>query len=258
VVLALGKIQRQLVQILGHDGGLAEFADGSCDPPTSIRGTSQPEPPNDRAPHGQPTPKSDTEVFNGEPSITHVLHEMEGHLEELGMANPLWPSSPSSQPLTPVYDRSLPEQEEVNPIQKALYCHGIVPDREKWDGILDTFCEEVYILYPFLHLPILRSTYENLWNRIRVPHSTSGITTRDRVRSTQLFFCLATGRCSESIRKGPEEGRHSAGWSLFQVGMDLLGNPLDIFDGISISLEALQAMILAVRALYPACDSAIA
>ena len=243
---ALGKIQRQLVQIIGYDRGLVDIRSDTGDAPTSITSSAQPiAPPNRKSP-SESTPKTDAEAFSGEPSIAHVLHEIEGHLEKIGMANPFPPSPSPSQPLTPMYDGCHAEG-EVNHVQAALASHGIVPDREQWDELLNTFSDEVHILYPFLHFPILRSTYEDLWDHLLANSPANHKDIKDRVKIAQVLFCLATGRCSESTRKDTEEGRHSAGWSLFRAGTDVLGEPLEIFDDFSISLEALQAVMLAVR-----------
>jgi hypothetical protein len=171
---------------------------------------------------------------------------MEGHLERLGMAYSLSPDSPASVPLTPVGYRT-PERDPVNRIRAALDSHGITPDKDEWHGLLKTFCDEVHILYPFAHLPVLWRTYRDLCDRLLGPVSVEPIEISNRIKIAQVLFCLATGRCSESTRKGTEDGHHSAGWSLFQAGMDVLGDPLSLFDDFTISLEMLQAMILAAR-----------
>ncbi|KAJ5080946.1 hypothetical protein N7456_013656 [Penicillium angulare] len=247
MILTLGNIQRQLNQILGQDERPTAPGSQTSNTPTSVH-TVKPPGPSDLTAQTQCTPKSDTKLFSGEPSIVHILHEMEGQLERLGMKNKLMRSSPPSLPLTPVCDQSQAE-ERVSHVKIALESNRVIPDREEWDELLNSFVEEVHILYPFLHLPILRSTYEDLWDRPLLSSSGSWKSTNDRVRIAQVLFCLATGRCNESTRKDTD-GHHSAGWSLFQAGMDVLGDPLEILDDFSVSLPALQAILLAVIYLF--------
>lgn len=226
----LNKIQRQLNEIIGRDQRITNTTPRTPapgEPITSCR----------RKLRGQ---SGFTEVFSGEPSIVHVLHEMEGHLERLGMGHTPMASPPSSPPLTPVQNWSHDGRSQ-NKILEILDSHSITIDKCEWDQLLHTFFEEIYVLYPFLHPPTLRRTYEDLSDT-----NTSCESTNDRAKFAQVLFCLATGRCSESTRTDTGEGRHSAGWSLFQAGMDVLGEPLEVLDAYSAALEALQAILLAV------------
>ncbi|KAJ5581061.1 hypothetical protein N7450_007362 [Penicillium hetheringtonii] len=138
----------------------------------------------------------------------------------------------------------------MDPILSILHSHGIVPEKTQWDELLSTFIDEVYILYPFLHLPALQNTYEEICNQLL------GISTQanyndmsHRLDVSQVLFCLAIGRCSESTRKDTENGHHSSGWSLFRASMKILGEPLEIFDDLSLALKAIQSMLLAFLAL---------
>ncbi|KAJ5263820.1 hypothetical protein N7478_011425 [Penicillium angulare] len=248
VILALGNIQRQLNHILKQNGKSTVAGSETSNTPTSVHNPVQFPAPSYHTAQSQYTPKSDTEVFSGEPSLVHVLHEMEGTLEKLGIRNKFMASPPPSLPLTPVYYQSQVEG-ETSHIKAVLQSHGIIPDREEWDELLHSFVDDVHILYPFLHLPILKNTYEGLWDRVIVPSCSSYKDNNHRVKIAQVLFCLATGRCNESTRKDTE-GHHSAGWSLFQAGMDVLGDPLEILDDFSVSLPALQAIILAVIYLF--------
>lgn len=243
---ALGQIQRQLNEIIGRDRRIANTRGQNgktATPRTPAHG--EPITPFRRTSRSQPGLRPDTEAFSGEPSIVHVLHEMEGHLERLGMGHTLMASPPSSQPLTPVHDLSQDERSQ-NRILEVLDSHGIIIDKSEWDQLLHTFFDEIYVLYPFLHSPTLRRTYENLCDTILRRSKTSYENTNDRAKIAQVLFCLATGRCSESTRTDAGEGRHSAGWSLFRAAMDVLGDPLEVLDDYTAAIEALPAILLAV------------
>lgn len=249
--MALSKIQRQLNEILAHQQSInveSESGDAGTFYDTSH---SLKRPRRNRNSKSQFSPYSSTEVFSGEPSITHVLHEMESHLEKLGMARSSLMSPPPSEPLTPLDDRD-EAISNMDPILSILHSHGIVPEKTQWDELLSTFIDEVYILYPFLHLPALQNTYEEICNQLL------GISTQanyndmsHRLDVSQVLFCLAIGRCSESTRKDTENGHHSSGWSLFRASMKILGEPLEIFDDLSLALKAIQSMLLAVCSRCP-------
>lgn len=250
IAVALGNIHRQLVRIVGNDPRMADLHNESDIALDRANLAKSNQPIIDSHDTNQSESAPMAEGFNGEPSIAHLLHEMEGHLQELGMARSLTATPPTNQPLTPTRGQCRAER-NIDCTQVALDAHGIIPNRDKWNILLNTFLNEVHVLYPFLHLPILRSTYEGLCDRLLMPSSAVGEGKSQRIKISQVLFCLATGQCSESSRKETEDGRHSAGWSLFQAGMDILGNPLDVFDDFSISLDGLQAMILAVRLSFP-------
>ena len=246
IVVALGKIQRQLNDILGHRGTI-NFGNESCDTrafkndsPSSRRSR------RNKNSKGQFALGSSTEIFSGEPSISHVIHEMESHLEQLGISRSSLISPPPSEPLTPIYDQD-DARLEMNPIRAILDSHGIIPDKGRWDDLLSTFVDEVYVLYPFLHLPVLRKTYEEVCDHLLdISTSNSCDDMSHRIDISQVLFCLAIGRCSESTRQGTEHGHHSSGWSLFRASMKILGEPLEIFDDLSLALKAMQSMLLAV------------
>jgi len=246
IAMALGKIQRQLNEILAHQESINVESESGDTRTFYDTSHSLKRPRRNRNSKRQFSPCSSTEVFSGESSITHVLHEMESHLEKLGMARSSLMSPPPSEPLTPIDDRD-EAISSMDPIRSILDSHGIIPEKTQWDELLSTFIDEVYVLYPFLHLPALQNTYEEICDQllgISTPADYNDMS--HRVDVSQVLFCLAIGRCSESTRKDTENGHHSSGWSLFRASMKILGEPLEIFDVLSLALKAIQSMLLAV------------
>jgi hypothetical protein len=201
--------------------------------------------------HLQSPLKADVPTFSGETSIAHTLNQMEDRLEQLGVTYQQCPSAPASQPLTPSPHPALDVREERSKksyIQQVLLSHNVVIDRGKWGGFLSTFCDEVHVLYPFLHLPIITDIYRQLWDDSFL-WSADGHSQREdhRIQIAQVFICLATGRCTGSSRVDTEDGRHSAGWSLYSAAIDIFGDPLDVFREGASPLQVLQTLVLMVR-----------
>ncbi|GAB1201269.1 hypothetical protein APSETT444_010659 [Aspergillus pseudonomiae] len=109
-------------------------------------------------------------AFSGESSINHTLDQIEGYLERTDVTydNAEHPMSCQASgisltaPSSPLAG-SRETREAVN-IRKILNAYGIDPRKEEWDGYMHTFCDEVHILYPFLHIPSLWANYANMWN----------------------------------------------------------------------------------------------
>ncbi|KAB8219308.1 fungal-specific transcription factor domain-containing protein [Aspergillus novoparasiticus] len=114
--------------------------------------------------------QSQVPAFLGESSINHTLDQIEGYLgrTDATYSNAERPMSCQvsgtslTAPSSPV-GGSRDTREAVD-IRKVLNAYGIDPRKEEWDGYMHTFCDEVHILYPFLHIPSLWANYANMWN----------------------------------------------------------------------------------------------
>lgn len=198
-------------------------------------------------------PKSPVPMFSGETSIAHTLDQVEDHLAHIGGADENRNSAATSQtaktslPPSPVPHRDDDdERHEQVYIRQVLSGVDIEPDRRCWDQFLDTFCEEVHILYPMLHVPTLRLNYTDMWDKhLLSPECELG---RDDSRFTiaQVWICLAIGRCTQSARIHGEDGRHSAGWSLYDAVMHLIGDLLSSCRECSSPKLILQTLVLIV------------
>ncbi|KAJ5263215.1 hypothetical protein N7478_010820 [Penicillium angulare] len=193
-------------------------------------------------------------AFSGETSITHNLTVVENRLEQMGVQYERCRSaSPSYQfdsRLTPSPDSppGHPKQIQTCIYHRSLKANGLVPDRKQWDGLLTTFCDEVHILVPFLHLPSVWKLYGEIWETSFTGKSSkqdqSGLR---RVQTAYILLCLANGRCVESSRFEDGEGQYSAGWSLYNAARDIFGDLLNGFRLCIDQILILQTYLLMVR-----------
>ncbi|KAJ5765254.1 hypothetical protein N7520_004813 [Penicillium odoratum] len=137
---------------------------------------------------------------------------------------------------------------------EILRKYGIDPKKEQWDASLRIFCNEVYIMYPFLDLRSLWDHYAGLWNGwLSVPCNPTLNVTIEQDRSplvTQVFVCLAIGQCTASPRNTSEDGRYSAGWSLYRAALEFLGDVFASFEEYEDQLLILQIFALMVIYLF--------
>lgn len=207
-------------------------------------------------------PKSSVPMFSGETSIAHTLDQVEDHLAHIGGVDgnrhsaTTFQTAKTSLPPSPVPHRDDDdEHHEQVYIRQVLNDFDIEPERRCWDDFLDTFCEEVHILYPMLHIPTLRQNYIDMWNRHLL--SPGGELGCDDSRFTiaQVWICLAIGRCTQSARIHGEDGRHSAGWSLYDAAMHLIGDLLSSPRECSSPKLILQTLVLMVYTTHYALES---
>ncbi|KAJ5560444.1 hypothetical protein N7513_002843 [Penicillium frequentans] len=198
-------------------------------------------------------------TFSGETSITHNLTVVESRLEQMGVQYArLQPTSPNREfrsCLTPSPDNSARQHTETrtNILNQVLTAHGLVPNREQWDGLLRTFCDEVHVLVPFLHLQSLWELHEKIWKtsfEIQPRNSNQYRNGVVRVEHAHILLCLANGRCVESSRFEGDEGRYSAGWSLYNAARDMFGDLLDGFTQCADQIFVLQTVLLMVIYLF--------
>ncbi|KAB8253989.1 fungal-specific transcription factor domain-containing protein [Aspergillus pseudonomiae] len=197
-------------------------------------------------------------AFSGESSINHTLDQIEGYLERTDVTYDNAEHQPMScqasgisltAPSSPLAGSR--ETREAVDIRKILNGYGIDPRKEEWDGYMHTFCDEVHILYPFLHIPSLWANYANMWNSGFSSTEHEFQRSKDyRMMVAQVWVCIALGRCTESPRLCSEEGKHSAGWSIFEAATDLIGDLVGCFRACSRPTIILQTYALMVVYLF--------
>ncbi|KAJ5699140.1 hypothetical protein N7462_001145, partial [Penicillium macrosclerotiorum] len=203
------------------------------------------------------TPSPRVPTFSGETSIAHNLTIVEGRLEQMGVQYTTRlsksPNMAFASRLTPSPETALNHFSEWQPsfIQKILDAHGIVADRQQWDELMHTFCDEVHVLVPFLHLPSLWNLYEDTW-RTSFNHGTNDLNRSNisRVRVAHVLLSIANGKCVESSCFEADHGSYSAGWSLYCAAREIFGDLLNAFRQCTDQLLVLQTVVLMVVYLF--------
>ncbi|CAG8134803.1 unnamed protein product [Penicillium salamii] len=197
--------------------------------------------------------------FSGETSLTHNITVVEGRLEQMGVRYPRLRSESPHQsfssrftPSPPASPKEVPRQQSKRHLLfQVLDSHKIAPDRAQWDRVMNTFCDEVLILVPFLHLPSVWEAYESMWDDKLVTPSVPGSPRAEwRFTSSYVLLCLANGTCVESSRVNDQEVQYSAGWSLYRAARDIFGDLLDVFGQCTNQILLLQNIILMVIYLF--------
>ncbi|KAL2799006.1 fungal-specific transcription factor domain-containing protein [Aspergillus keveii] len=197
-------------------------------------------------------PDTPPSTFEGESSIAHTLTELEDRLEHEGVTFKKVPTNPSSLPLTPA--SSSPDDDHargnaLDHIRSILCSHGVTSNGSQWDGYLQTFLNEVHVLYPFLYPSTLHERYLGIWRYLdgRVIERTQD---DHRAPAAQVLLCLALGRCETGSRSQTADVRHAAGWSLYSAASDLMGDSISIFTRGWNTLLVLQNLVLMIAYLF--------
>lgn len=253
LAVRLDRIENQLSSLVSSISRGLGGLDGSTSEPVS--------PQDHRTNHGprslgfssiKSTPNNSVPMFSGETSIAHTLDQVENHLAHIGGDENRHSAATSQIAKTSLPPSPIPrgevddENHEQIYIRQVLNDFDIEPDRQCWDEFLDTFCEEVHILYPMLHLPTLRLTYIKMWGKHLLSPECELGHDDSRFSIAQVWICLAIGRCTQSARIHGEDGRHSAGWSLYDAAMHLIGDLLSSFRECSSPKLILQTLVLIV------------
>ncbi|KAE8150688.1 fungal-specific transcription factor domain-containing protein [Aspergillus avenaceus] len=203
------------------------------------------------------TAQAQVPAFSGESSISHTLDQIEGFLKDKnGGQNRTEHSMSCNESGTSLTAPSSPstgskELRTPTDIRKVMRAHGIYPLKAEWDAYMHTFYQEVHILYPFLYLPTLWGNYTNLWNCSFLPSEPELQRSKDyRIMVSQIWICIALGRCTESPRVNSKEGKESAGWSLFEAATDLIGDILGSFRACSKPVLVIQTYALMIVYLF--------
>ncbi|KAH6642753.1 fungal-specific transcription factor domain-containing protein [Boeremia exigua] len=202
----------------------------------------------------------DGSPFAGETSVRYSLELMEDRLNRLGVNRLENASSPPpTQTLTPAIRPSTPDRTSLasrggwrstGNMRQLLDSHGLVFQLDEWKSQLETYFAEVHPLYPFLFAPSTWDTFNELWaayaSNTPMPISAN----QDlELQLAILFLCLATGRCTTANRK-QNEARHSAGWSLYCVANELIGDVLNLCGSSNAPTLQLQTLLTIVVYLF--------
>ena len=149
--------------------------------------------------------------------------------------------------LTPKPQRGLNasnERRSKSWLRTLLFSYGINPREDQWREYLQTYFDEVHILYPLLHPQTIWRSFDWMWSRqLLLSADELASAQESKVSLAIVFLCLATGRCTVSPRTDDIEGRHSAGWSLYSVATYLLRDLLDLARfGHTTNLVEIQAL----------------
>lgn len=210
---------------------------------------------NEESTRGQ-SPQLRVPTFSGETSIAHNLNVVEERLEQMGVQyKRLRSASPNQRftsRLTPPQndssDRS--SEQQTSFLKKVLDTHHILPDRRQWDRLMHTFCDEVHVLVPFLHLPSLWQLHNELWTSGWDYQTEDRRKDSRRVQIAHVLLGLANGRCVESSRLDGGGGPFSAGWSLYSAARDMFGDLIDGFRQCADQILILQTVVLMVVYLF--------
>ncbi|KAH7085792.1 fungal-specific transcription factor domain-containing protein [Paraphoma chrysanthemicola] len=136
-------------------------------------------------------------------------------------------------------------------LREILLSHGVVPEQLEFKTFLEAFFDEVHILHPVLHPPSIWQTFNYLWKHsLLVSLHDMDNNGETRLSVALIFVCLALGRCTTSSRADNADGAHSAGWTLYNVALDIVPSLFDIASDWVISLNGLQLLALMVTYLF--------
>ncbi|KAF7554459.1 hypothetical protein G7Z17_g2928 [Cylindrodendrum hubeiense] len=208
-----------------------------------------------------PTPKSnelenvleaDGQTFAGEISMSPAFQDVDESLgRSVNSTKPLpnIPTGSSLQNSTASGDKG--SRKVRGWLESILSQHGIVANEEEWRRYLAIFLDEIHILYPILHQPTVWETFNELWEYSALwSMSNSADREQKRMSVALICFCLALGRCSVSTRMTDANGVHSAGWSLYSVGVALMHDTMEMSNNAAKSLVTMQILVLRVLYLF--------
>ncbi|PIA93699.1 hypothetical protein CB0940_03868 [Cercospora beticola] len=193
------------------------------------------------------------QTFVGEASVRNEDDEISESPTHSPIAN--------RRPLTP----TISSHDERNSrgsttwLTDVLSSFDVRPDSLDCKGLLNVFFDEVAMIYPFIHRPCVWKTFEYLWSRsLQVTLEDLEAHGESKLTVALLFMCIALGRCTASPRTPSAEAAHSAGWSIYNVAVELMRPYLDVTSDSPPSLHSLQALTMMVIYLFrlDACERA--
>ncbi|KAH7022046.1 fungal-specific transcription factor domain-containing protein [Ilyonectria destructans] len=209
-----------------------------------------------------PTPRStelenvlevDGQTFAGEISMSPAFQDVdEGLSRAVNPTSKSIPNIPPGQSLSnPARSGDKGSRKVRGWLESVLNQHGVVANEEEWRRYLAIFIDEIHILYPILHRPTVWETFNELWEYSALwSMSNSADREQKRMSVALICFCLALGRCSVSTRMTDANGVHSAGWSLYSVGLALMQDTMEMSNTAAKSLVTLQILLLRVLYLF--------
>ncbi|KAM0418498.1 hypothetical protein ACHAPD_004857 [Fusarium lateritium] len=194
--------------------------------------------------------ETEGQTFAGEMTMTPAFEDESDRLDHnssVSSAMRVDYSSPASSLQPPATSPSDVTGRKGGWFQGLLRRHGVVTDQEQCRYHLQVYMDEVHPMYPVVHPPAVWDIFNDMWQ-----HSSSSNESAQseqlRVSVALVCFCLALGRCSLSTRMSDPSGVKSSGWSLYNVGMSLLG---DLFETSNTAIKSLLMLqVLMVRIMY--------
>jgi hypothetical protein len=196
--------------------------------------------------------ETDGQTFAGEMTITPTLEDENDpldHQSSVSSAMRIDNSSPASSLLPPATATSPADAtgRKRGWFERILARHGVITDEKQCRYHLQVFMDEVHPMYPVVHPPEVWEIFNEMWQHQAISSSAESTQSEQlRVSVALVCFCLALGRCSMSARMSDPSGVESSGWSLYSVGMSLLGDLLETSNTAIKSLLMLQVLIVRV------------
>ncbi|KAH7153766.1 fungal-specific transcription factor domain-containing protein [Fusarium sp. MPI-SDFR-AT-0072] len=198
--------------------------------------------------------ETEGQTFAGEMTITPTFEDENEPIDYQSSASSAMRidnTSPASSLLPPVTATSPSDTtgRKGGWFERILTRHGVMTDEKQCRYHLQVFMDEVHPMYPVVHSPAVWDIFNELWQHPAISSSVESAQSEQlRVSVALVCFCLALGRCSMSARMSDRSGVESSGWSLYSVGMSLLGDLLETSNTAIKSLLMLQVLI--VRIIY--------
>lgn len=194
--------------------------------------------------------ETDGQTFAGEMTMTPTFEDESDRLDHnstVSSAMRVDYSSPASSLHPPATSPSDVAGRKRGWFECLLARHGVVTDQQQCKYHLQVYMDEVHPMYPVVHPPAVWDIFNEMWEHSSSSSSTqSGQSEQLRVSVALVCFCLALGRCSMSARMSDPSGVESSGWSLYNVGMSLLGDLLETSNTAIKSLLMLQVLMVRV------------
>lgn len=194
--------------------------------------------------------ETDGQTFAGEITMTPTFEDESDrmdHNSSVSSAMRVDYSSPASSLHPPATSPSDVTGRKRGWFERLLARHGVVTDQQQCKYHLQVYMDEVHPMYPVVHPPAIWDIFNEMWEHPGSSSSAqSGQSEQLRVSVALVCFCLALGRCSMSARMSDPSGVESSGWSLYNVGMSLLGDLLETSNTAIKSLLMLQVLMVRV------------
>ncbi|KAG4292520.1 hypothetical protein FPRO06_12008 [Fusarium proliferatum] len=135
--------------------------------------------------------------------------------------------------------------------ERILTQHGVMTDEKLCRYYLQVFVDDLHPIYPVVHPPAVWEIFNEMWQHSEISSSVPSAQSEQlRVSVALVCFCLACGRSSMSGRISDRSEVESSGWSLYSVGMSLLGDLLETSNTAIKSLFMLQVLILRIMYMF--------
>jgi hypothetical protein len=191
--------------------------------------------------------ESDGQTFAGEISMTPTFQDADDSADAATGAGAMNTTFSAVSPLQR-QNASGDKPRKVRAwFETVLGQYGVVADEAEWRRYMQIFLDEIHVLYPMLHPPTIWEIFNEIWEYSALWSLNSAAEREHKRMSVALVcFCLALGRCSVSARMTDANGVHSAGWTLYSVGISLMQDTVEMSNTASKSLLTLQILVIRV------------